>query len=144
MSQGEMVLTPEDAALLLMLIRPESMSFWVPSADLKQWEGLRQKLEACAALVPPPLNGDLVSFGLTTGLLDNGRPQNQSETIVRARSMAQAVRLLGKAGEHVSTYRFRNYWTVTGNRVQLVVAKEEGVWVNPYRWSDNPEGWIKK
>ncbi len=132
---GEMILTPEDAALLLPALQQSDAPSWV-SGNRVAWHQLLERIEACAALVPPPLNGDKVWYGLTMGLVRNGR---QSETIVRAKSQAEASRLLELAGEGRTTVgHLRNYWSVTGNREQLCVAVERGVWVK------GSNGWIKK
>lgn len=61
-----------------------------------------------------------------------GLPNPQVRTIVRAKSQAQACRLLEEAGTGgVSLYQFRNWWTETGNSVEVETATEQGVWVFP-------------
>jgi len=129
MNQGEMILTPEDAALLLRALHGYG------NEDQAEWHPLRARIFACAALVPPPLNGDKVWHGMTMGVIRNGR---QSTTIVRAKSQAEALRMLHTAGHSITAGHLRNYWSVTGNREELCVAKERGVYVQ------TPEGWIKK
>lgn len=127
MNEDELILAPEDAALLL-----DSWSYYdTPTKAL--WDRLR----ACAALVTPPLNGDVVWSGLTARLAKNGTPHNQCKTVVRARSEAEAVRLLQAAGEIISASYFSNHWSVTGNRESLCQAVARGVWVK------GTEGWIK-
>ena len=126
MTQDDMILTPEDAALLLAIYdgRPV-LSFTGPEARAQ----LLERIEECAAKVPLPLNGDKVWYGLTIGLVRTGAYQNQSPTIVRARNQAEAVRLLNAAGANIGSHHFRCYWSVTRNRDQLRAATRRGVWV---------------
>ncbi len=137
MNQGEMILTPEDAAIL---VRERSWSLGNPPsfAESAEYARVFTKIRACAALVPPPLNGDKVWSGLTIGLVRTGKHQNQSQTVVRAKSKAEAVRLLNAAGERISAFHFSQHWGVTGNREQLCAAKERGVYVS------TRGGWVKK
>jgi len=130
MNQGEMILTPEDAELLLRVVH----NYYCADGDLPAWHQLRARIFACAALVLPPLNGDKVWTGLTTDIIRPG----QTPTVVRARSKAEAIRLLQAARERISAGWFANHWSVTGNCEQLCAAKERGVYVK------TPEGWIKK
>jgi len=121
-------LTPEDAVLICEALEVSSyhdIERW-PAAKQLRWHELSVKLEAHAKLVPPPLGKDKVWHGLTMRLVDTGTVQNQAQTIVRARSAAEAVRLLNAAGEYISASHFKNYWGLTGNREQLVQAVEPG------------------
>ena len=124
-----MILTPEDAALLVRSLGSDNVYAVVGAlADLYE------RLKACAALVPPPLNGDKVWYGLTTDIIRPG----QKPTVVRARSNAEAIRLLQAARQRISAGWFSNHWSRTSNREDLCAAKERGVYVK------TPEGWIKK
>ena len=58
----------------------------------------------------------------------------QHRAIVRTTSQKRAVELLNQVNRNYSLNEFRNYWSVTGNDVELTVAAsagdEEGVWVS--------------
>ena len=140
---NDLMLTPEDAALLYPLLsRVTTRPQWKDSERV-QFIGLLGRMEAHARLVPPPLNGDKVWYGLTTHFAQGEARRNQSATIVRAKSQAEAVRLLNAAGDHISVGHFSKYWSVTGNRYELCTATECGIWVNPIQRSEALEDWIK-
>jgi hypothetical protein len=48
--------------------------------------------------------------------------------LVAATTKKRAVELVKKAEPVISYYYFNDYWTETGNDVELAVATEEGVW----------------
>ena len=125
-----LILTPEDCAELL-----RHLTGWVrPNAEMLA------RLEAHARLVPPPLNGDKVWSGRPlwrASVFADGSRHNQIETVVRAKTKAEAHRLLSAAGNAQTTTQFAGHWGQTGNREQLAVAVERGV------WAKGTEGWVK-
>ena len=65
-----------------------------------------------------------------------GGHHNQARVIVRAATAKRARELLGQSlvcGPHaLSPQSFRDYWSMTGNAVEHVVATDvEGVWYAP-------------
>jgi hypothetical protein len=133
MNQGEIVLFPEDAALLLQMLQPRC------EYDPATCYRLFDRLEACAKLVIPNMGKDKVWYGLTTNFVRLNAGHNQADTIVRASSKAEAVRLLNAAAGHpmMTMHQFSGWWSETGNREQLAQATEKGVWVK------GSEGWVK-
>lgn len=130
MQSMDLELTPEDAALLVRWSiggRPSSPNF----------SALWSRIETHAALVPAPLNGDKVWGGLTVGLVHRNYNGNQARTIVRAKTKAEAIRMLESVRQKMSATHFNNYWGETGNREELALAKERGV------WAQGAEGWVK-
>lgn len=60
MNQGEMILTPEDAALVLKLLAEEAMPGGCERAENVSINGVLERLTACAAMVAPPRKAILV------------------------------------------------------------------------------------
>jgi hypothetical protein len=128
-------ITPEDAAVLLRggLVS----SALLTDGELKAYDVIVKRLEAHAKLAIPPIGKDKVWSGFTFRLAKNGTQHNQCRTVVRARNKAEAVRLLDAAGERMNPTYFNRYFGGTGNREELCLAVERGVWVK------DSEGWIK-
>jgi hypothetical protein len=110
----DLILTPEEAKLLV-----QERSLGLSQQDRIECAAIWTRIKAHAKLSPPPLGKDKV----WAGALSNVR------TIVRACSAAEARRLLADSGYLVSAARLNNYWSVTKNREELMVATERGVWV---------------
>lgn len=130
-------LTPEDAALLLRVFTGDITMTDTSGAAYRE---LKNRLESHATLVVPPMGKDKVWHGMTTGIIKwkAGQPhQNQWDTVVRAKSAAEAVRMLQAAGERVSASHFSSHWGITSNRESLVQCTAPGVWVK------GPKGWVK-
>jgi hypothetical protein len=49
---------------------------------------------------------------------------------VAATSLEKASELLAQAGHHEGVYSLRQYWSETGNALELQTATEPGVWVD--------------
>ncbi len=121
-------LSPEDCALLIDVL---DNGFSLVSQHGKFYK-LRESIQSCAALVPPPLNGDKVWSGLTFD-----RPQRT--IIVRAKSRAEVVRMLNAAGYRYTAGYIKEYWSEDSSfRDYLLAAKDRGVYVC------GPNGWEKK
>jgi hypothetical protein len=134
-------LSPEDCALLLNVF--ESIQVMLPKRVpisisarhndyIDKWFELRSSIQSCAALVPPPLNGDKVWSGVTFD-------SPQRTIIVRAKSRAEVVRMLNAAGYRYTAGYIKEYWSEDSSfRDYLLAAKERGVYVR------GPKGWEKK
>lgn len=69
-------------------------------------------------------------------LARNPNGSTQGRTIVCAESKKRAVELLKQAGDNTSLHHFNGYWCETGNKIELLVAGEPGVWVNEGHWGN--------
>ena len=140
MHEGSLVLTPEDCALLLRVLPEDTKDHLDNAGQSDKYHELRYSLKESAKLVPAPLNGDKVWGGspmYRRSEIDNGKTHNQVRTIVRARNKAEAMRLLAAIGQSVGPTHFNNHWSVTGNRLELSLVIERGV------WAEGKDGWVR-
>lgn len=139
MHEENLVLTPEDCALIIKALSEDPMETLTGGAR-DRYDELVYSLKESAKLVLAPLNGDKVWGGLPSysrSVIYNGKTHNQVRTIVRARNKAEAMRFLGAAGVDCSPTNFNNYWSVTGNRRELSLVTERGV------WAEGNDGWVR-
>jgi hypothetical protein len=143
LSGGVRSLTPEEAALIVRSFA-EDDTLADALADITSNEyRLLQKLRECARWVPKPLGTDKVWSGGTTRIIEGylrrdwRGPVIQSESVVRAKSIAHALKILGDAGEMISRDFFVNHWSNHASREQLCIATEHGV------WAKSKGGWVK-
>ena len=68
------------------------------------------------------------------GGLTVGEKLPQVRRIVAAYTKKQACELAG-----LKYHYFKDYWSETGSKVELDVAKEVGVWDSEVRYSDDPK-----
>jgi len=137
MSDDLLGITPEEAALLLRVYKRD---ITMEDTFNDPYVTLKARIEAHAKLVIPDMGKDKVWSGMSSGIIKwkTGMPhQNQWSTVVRARSAAQAVRMLNAAGDRTSQTHFRSHWSITGNRESLCQCTEPGVYVK------GPDGWVK-
>lgn len=139
--EGSLVLTPADCALLLRVL-PDDVRDEIPVAgERDKYFELCWSLRKSAELVPIPLNGDKVWNGLVSWrpeILDNGDRHNQVRTVVRARSKAEALRLLAAVdGRGESPSRFNTHWSTTAGVKAMSIVTERGV------WAEGKDGWVK-
>jgi hypothetical protein len=110
----DLILTPEETK---MLVQERLLGLY---QDRLNCAVIWTRIEAHAKLAPPPLGKDKVWHGALS--------QSMPIVIVRARSAAEAIKLLNAIKPNISPARFKNYWNVTKNRKELLVATERGVW----------------
>lgn len=67
----------------------------------------------------------------------------QVRGIVAAYTKKQAIELLNTVTYEVSYFTFNNYFTETGNSIELSVAIEVGVWITYNNFSKKTEDYIK-
>jgi len=121
-----LILTPEDCVLLLRAMKGD---ITMTDTSGLPWQSLRARIESHADLVPPSLNGDRVWYSC--------------RWTVRARSKAEALRMLECANMRISASRLKSHW------VELsacpVYATERGVWhnVGPESTLSGKESWLK-
>ena len=143
--EGSLVLTPEDCALIVRALNKDNPMDVLTGGEYDRYNELLYSLResarlVSARLVPAPLNGDKVWGGspmYRRSELDNGKTHNQIRTIVRAKNKAEAMRLLAGIGQALSPTHFNNYWGITGNRLELSLVTERGV------WAESKKGWVK-
>ena len=138
MHEGSLVLTPEDSALLVDVLESRPLG---SNGVRDRYSELLYSLKESAKLVPAPLNGDKLWNGRISwsrDIIDDGTAHNQTHTVVRARSKAEALRMLAAVdgrGETVS--RFNTHWSNTAGVKASAIVTERGVWV------EGKGGWVK-
>lgn len=125
---ANLILTPEDCAIIGALLDEHRMATWGPGLRDKAF-ALIGELKSHADLVPPPLNGD--------------RVWRWSRWTVRARSRTEALRMLESANMRIPVSRFKSHWAELSECP--VYATERGVWhnVGPESTLSGKESWLK-
>jgi hypothetical protein len=125
---ANLTLTPEDCELLLACSPFPPSGTWQPGRRDRFIE-LVAELKRYAALVPPPLNGD--------------RVWHSSRWTVRARSNAEALRMLESANMRTPASRLKSHWVELPACPVYVTGR--GVWhnVGPESTLSGKESWVK-
>lgn len=72
------------------------------------------------------------------GMIFYGTPRGQYRTLVAAYTKKQAVENLSKFS-YIPMSQFNNYFSETGNSVELSIANEVGVWIVKKSFSVDPK-----